>query len=141
MTMSGSMHPSPQRHRIGLVSLGVGLAGPPVIWTVQFIANYWLTSFACAATTAPRGLNGGARVAVLVINLVALVAAAAATFLSYRNWQTAQSEHPGTPEDLVATGEGRSRFVGLAGAVSGVGFLIAILFDLVSILGVPLCGG
>lgn len=140
MTMSGSMHPSPQRHRIGIVALAVGLAGPPAIWAVQFLANYWVTSFACGAHTAPRGLNGGAWIAVLVINLVAVVAAAAATFLSYRNWEASKTEHPGTQEDLVATGEGRSRFVGFAGAISGAAFILAILFDLVSILGVPQCG-
>jgi hypothetical protein len=140
MTMSGSMHPSPQRHNIGLLALAVGLVGPPAIWTVQFLANYWITSFACAANREPRGLNGGVWIAVIVINLLALAAASAATWLSYRNWQSAQSEHPGTPEDLVATGEGRSRFIGFAGIISGIAFILGILFDLVSILGVPQCG-
>ncbi len=140
-----TMHPSPHRHRIGLMPLMLGLVAPPAAWTLQFIVNYGLSSYSCFPDGSPRAtvMSNWKWVwaVVLIINLVALAIAIATTFLSYRNWHVVRDEHPGQADDLVETGEGRSRFIGLAGAISGIGFVLAILFDLIAILGVPQCSG
>jgi hypothetical protein len=138
-------HPSPQRHRIGLMPLMLGLIAPPAAWVLQLVVNYGLSSHSCFPDGTPRAsvLPGwsGVWTGVLVINLIALAIAAATTILSYRNWHTVRDEHPGEADDLVETGEGRTRFIGLAGAISGLGFIMAILLDFVAIIGVPQCGG
>lgn len=146
MTMSEStMHPSPQRHRIGLMPLMTGLVAPPAAWTLQFIVNYALSSYSCYPDGSPRAavMSNWRWVwaGVLAINLIALAIAIATTFLSYRNWHVVRDEHPGQADDLVEIGEGRSRFIGLAGAISGLGFIIGIILDLIAILGVPQCSG
>ncbi|QXX74102.1 hypothetical protein [Methylovirgula sp. HY1] len=145
MTLTESAHPSPQRRRVGLVSLAIGLTGAPAAWVTQLVVNYGLSSYACYPASVPRGhvLPGweNVRIALLIINLLALMLAVGTTFLSYRNWVATRDEHPGALDDLVAAGEGRTRFIGLAGAISGIGFALAIVFDLIAVLGVPQCSG
>jgi hypothetical protein len=146
MTMNDStMHPSPQRHRLSLAVLMTGLAAPPAAWVTQLVVNYALSSYSCYPDSLPRAsvLAGwrGVWTIVLIINLLALATAAATTALSYRNWHVVRDEHPGDADDVVEIGEGRSRFIGLAGAISGIGFTLAIVFDLLAILGVPQCSG
>jgi hypothetical protein len=140
-----TIHPSPQRHRIGLMPLMLGLVAPPAAWVIQLAVNYGLSSYSCFPDGSPRAtvLPGwtGVWTGVLIINLVTLAIATGTTFLSYRNWHAVRDEHPGEADDLVETGEGRSRFIGLAGAISGLGFIMAILLDLIAILGVPQCSG
>lgn len=140
-----TMHPSPHRDRIGLVPLMAGLIGPPAAWLLQLVVNYGLSSYSCYPASVPHVavLPGwtGVWVGVLIINIIAIAIAIATTVLSYRNWRIVRDEHPGEADDLVETGEGRSRFIGLAGAITGLGFVIALVFDLIAILAVPQCGG
>lgn len=145
MTLTDSMHPAPQRHRVGLAAQAIGLIGAPAAWITQLVVNFGLSSYACYPDSVPRShvLPGweNAWIALLVINLLALVVAAGTTFLSYRNWLVTRDERPGSVGDLAESGEGRTRFVCLSGAITGVGFTLAIIFDLIATLGVPQCSG
>ncbi|MHB8884519.1 MAG: hypothetical protein ACYC5H_05445 [Methylovirgula sp.] len=145
MTLTESAHPSPQRRRVGPLALAIGLIGAPAAWVMQLVVNYGLSSYACYPASVPRAtvLPGweGSWIILVVINLLALLGAASTTFLSYRNWHVTRDEHPGALDDLVEAGEGRTRFIGLAGALSGIGFTLAIIFDLIAVLGVPQCSG
>ena len=143
MTVSESFQREPRRVGVGFVPLAIGLMAAPACWAIQLIVNYGLTSYACypfveqRSTLAPGW--GGVWIAVIVINLVMLVIAAAATALSFFNWRILVRLHPNVRDDLVDASEGRARFVALCGAVAGIGFVIAIIFDLVAVLGSPIC--
>lgn len=138
-TMSDTgMHPSPQRARVGFVPLMLGLVSPPAAWSINLLVNYWLSSYPCSTT----GLSkSGFWIGALLINVIGILVALGTTYLSYRNWHAVRGEHPGDADDVAEIGEGRARFIGLAGAISGIGFIVALIFDLIAILGVPQCAG
>jgi hypothetical protein len=59
---------------------------------------------------------------------------------SYRSWNATRREVEGETEDMVAAGEGRTRFLALWGLLTSVGFACAIGFSLIGLFTVPLCG-
>jgi hypothetical protein len=70
---------------------------------------------------------------------VTLTLAVAATVLSFINWRSLVRLHPNLRDDLVEAGEGRARFIAQCGTLAGIGFIAAIIFDLVAIIGSPIC--
>ena len=139
-----SSHPSPHRDRVGLVPLFFGLWIAPAAWAGQLIVDYGLASYACYPRYAPQAHAvpgwGGLWWGLLAINIVAILAAAAGALVSYRDWQATREEHPGHFGHVLEAGIGRSRFLSLLGIMTSVGFLAAIVFDLIVLLVVPLCG-
>lgn len=114
-----------------------------MFWMIQLLVNCGITSYSCypsvieLAAPAPGWTH--VWTAVIVINLVMLALAIVATGLSYRNWRILSGEHPDLRDDLVEAAEGRARFVALCGALTGLGFIGGIVFDLISVLGAPIC--
>lgn len=138
-------HPSPQRARVSLAALFVGLIGGPAAWFTQLLANYALASFTCFPHDLPRSglppLWHEVWYALLVINSAGMLAALLAARLSWRNWNTTHGEKPGSSGPLMAAGEGRTRFIALVGMMAGLGFFVAVLFDTIALFVVPSCAG
>ena len=125
------------------VFLAIGLAVAPICWLTQLIVDYGLSSYACyplleqRATPAPGW--GNVWIVVIVINLLTLALAVAATVLSALNWRTFTRRQPSLSDDLAVASKGRARFIAQCGTLAGIGFIAAIIFDLVAIIGSPIC--
>jgi hypothetical protein len=70
-----------------------------------------------------------ARPACLAFNVLAALVAAAAGWTGLRTWRATRNA------------QYRTAFLAACGAMTGFGFLVAILFDTVMILGAPACRG
>ena len=81
---------------------------------------------------------GWTRWVALAINLAAALVAIAAGMTGLAIWRAVgRGDSEPAPNPL----EGRARFFGVCGSLSGFGFLAAILFGAVMILGAPACRG
>jgi hypothetical protein len=59
--------------------------------------------------------------------------------VAYRSWQATRHENDGHTGHVLETGRGRTRFLGLLGMMTSLGFVAAVLFDTVVLFTVPLC--
>ncbi|HVI29915.1 hypothetical protein [Hansschlegelia sp.] len=137
-------HPAPHAHHARIEWLAAALFTAPAAWFLQLCAVYALGSHACYPRAAPlqAALPGWEWTwgASLAINLATLVLAVAATAFSYWIWRQTRGESEGGHHHAVEAGEGRTRFLAVFGLWSGVWFALAILFDTIALMGVPLCG-
>lgn len=137
-------HPSPHRGRVTVTALLFGLGAGPAAWVVQLLLDYGLSSYACfpadqALEHAPASGWAAERPVLLAINLACLVLALAGLRVAQASWRGARLEKDGGHQVLLATGEGRSRFLALCGILTAIGFSLAILFDTAAIAAVPSC--
>jgi hypothetical protein len=143
--MTAPSHPSPHRDRVSLVALWFGMLGAGAVWVAQLVANYMIVTTRCYGGSTPvmRAFPPGAglRPLLLAVNLLALVVALLAMATAYRTWRLTREEHPGEAGHAMEVGEGRTRFMGLVGIYTSGGFVLAVLFDTVTLFVVPLCGG
>jgi hypothetical protein len=58
---------------------------------------------------------------------------AAAATLSFRSWRATRHELASANGPLIEIGEGRTSFLSLWGRLIGIGFGVAVLFDLVGL--------
>ncbi len=137
-------HPSPHRERVALAVLFVGVMAAPLAWIAQLVINYALASHNCFPGSRPvieSARSDGVWTAVLIVNLIAILLALGSMGISLQNWRASHAERPGDHAHLIDAGEGRTRFLALWGTVGGIGFLIAILFDTLTLFMVPQCVG
>lgn len=142
MTDAAPRHPAPHRHRARNATLLACLAAGPVVWLIQMSINYGISSHGCypAAEPLARLPSGAVWTVIIAITIVAIMISLAAALLSYRNWRMTRAEAGGDTPETIEAGEGRTRFLSLWGAFAGTGFAVALLFNLIGILGVPPCG-
>lgn len=142
MTDAVPHHPAPHRRRARNAALLAGLAAGPAAWLIQMSVNYGISSHGCYPADEPlRALTSGSALAViLAVTIVAIVLSFAAALLSYGNWRRTRAEAGGETPETIEAGEGRTRFLALWGTFAGAGFTVALLFNLIGILGVPPCG-
>jgi hypothetical protein len=139
--MSGVAHPAPARHEVSLWTLLFGCSVAPIFWLGQTMLAYWVSAQVCypgdhpTVTDAPGTLH----TALAAFDAVAILAALAGGIVSWRCWRMTQEEKKGGAHRALHTGEGRARFMALWGILSSIGFLSAILFNLISSIMVPLC--
>lgn len=105
----------------------------PAAWGAQLLIGYGLTAYACspgriALAQVAEGW-GWTRSAALTVNLLAALVAVAAGLLSLSSWRAAREE------------ASRTRFLTVWGVLTSFGFLLAILFNTVMLLGAPACHG
>lgn len=144
-TGGGFPHPSPHRHRTSTALQVFAFAGGPAAWSLQLVCNYAFASFVCYPRVAPlyspwhgwNGVWGG----MLGWNLLAMVVAAAALVAGYRIWRLTRDEVGDLSGEILSIGEGRSRFMGVVGMMTGLLFLGAIIFDVIGLAMVPICIG
>ena len=136
-------HPAPHRAHVGVLALAFGVAGGPLAWAVHLALNYAIASHACFPGAAPRSQppSGASGLWWLLLcnDLTAIAVAAAAALVAYRSWRSTRREFAGRGVDLIEVGEGRTSFLALWGLLTGLGFLLAVLFDAVALWVVPLC--
>lgn len=131
-------HPAPDRDRVGLGMLMVGLLGAPIIWSLQLLLIYGFASYACAGALQPaRPAAEWVQWLLPVLNVAALLLAALATAASYRNLRRTRHEHH--PRGVMDAGEGRTRFLAIWGIWMGIVFILAIAFNTISAFWVGLC--
>ena len=148
--MAASAHPAPARAQVRVSALAFGLFGAPAAWSVQTLVNLPVASHACfpnlaplaAPTTAVRGVA-------FAVSVAALVVCAAAAAVAWRAWTRTRGEHQdrsgrgarhGPEEALLETGEGRTRFLALAGVLTSLTFLLVSAVHTAAVFLVPPCG-
>jgi len=141
--MGGALHPSPHRDRVGIGALAFGLVGGPFAWSVQVLVNSALSSYSCFPKDVPLQAPtwAGLEPTLLAIELAALVVCIVAAIVAWRSWRRSSAERPGSAHHLVESGDGRTRFLAMAGLMTSVLFFVAILFAMINLATVPLCGG
>jgi hypothetical protein len=135
-------HLAPHRHQVRTALLTFALVGAPLAWFVRLLFNYGYASHACFPGDAPLQATAdrGFWPLLLGIDLFALALAFIAALIAYRSWRVARAEAQGDSGHLLEVGEGRTRFLALWGLMTSLGFAVAVAFDLVGLLVVPLCG-
>jgi hypothetical protein len=134
-------HPSPHRHRVALGRLIFGLSAGPAAWSVAWMVSVALAQEACYPGRLPLATPafGGVHVALVTLNGLAAAITTAGGVVAYANWRKTRTEHPGPGQRLLEIGEGRARFMAMAGMLTSAGFLVAILFGIPAIVFGPLC--
>ena len=148
---SGAGHPAPQRGRTSLAALWFGLAGAPAAWSVQTLVNLPVASHSCFPRLYPLWTPavGSTRGIVLGVSLAALATCVAAALVAWRSWgRTREEQQEGSGKGrehregaaLLETGEGRTRFMALAGVMTSVVFLLVSAAHAATLLFVSPCG-
>ncbi len=144
-------HPAPLRGAVAPAALWFGLAGGFVAWSIQTLINLSLASHSCFPSLYPLGapaLHGMIGIA-FVVSLVALIVCVAAAAIAWRSWSATRNEHQQSSGEgrahapghaLLETGEGRTRFMALAGVLTSVTFVLVSLVHTASLFLVSPCG-
>lgn len=137
-------HPAPGKSRVGISALWFGVFGAPLAWSLQEVASVAINSFGCVTpngVTPPAGVQAGSGTWLLLVILTVamMVLSLAALFVAWRNWHAAHTHEEGEEEELLEVGEGRTRFMSMAGILLGAVFSLLITMNLVSIFLTPQC--
>jgi hypothetical protein len=142
--MTTETHPTPHRD-VSSFMLAFAVLGAAAAWSVQLLIDYGLAAHNCFPTTTPvmsATVPGGWVYPLLAaLNIVAMMLAILSTLAARTIWNRTKDEHDGSPHHLLTAGEGRTRFLAMCGQLAGLGFLVAIIFDMVAIYMVPRCFG
>jgi hypothetical protein len=100
-----------------------------------------LAQEACHPGTIPLSTPafGDVHAALVVLNGIGCLVTIASGIVAYRSWITTREEHPGSGQMLLEIGEGRARFMAMAGMLTSAGILLSILFGVPAIVSGPLC--
>ena len=134
-------HPSPHRTKTSLARLLYGLVAAPMSWAAGQLASSALAQEACFPKTEPLASPAFAGAHLLQFALLgaALVISASGAWIAYVSWRRTQQEAEGDAHMTLTAGEGRSRFMAVAGLLSSLGFTLGTLFSAPAILFVPAC--
>ena len=128
------------RDRPSLVLLAAALFAVPCLWALRLVVNYGIDSYFCFPSEVRRNiLPTWAWPTLLGIDVATIAVAIVAILISYHYWRRARDEAVAHAA-LIETGEGPTRFLALWGLLVGFGFLVAVLFDLIGLWIVPVCG-
>ncbi|MDQ6679445.1 MAG: hypothetical protein M3Y67_00575 [Pseudomonadota bacterium] len=124
-------------------ALWFGLLGAPLAWGLQELVNVSLAGYACFPHDVPLAAPLWPNLVGIVIgvDLVALVGCVAAWLAAFYSWRRTREEKPGDAEQLLGSGDGRTRFMAMAGVMTGMLFLVATLLATLNLAGVAPCGG
>jgi hypothetical protein len=133
-------HPSPDRQAVSLARLVYGLVAAPLAWLVGQLAGATLAQAACFPGVEPRtapAFDAGAFATVVLA--ASLAVSASAVVIAFVAWRRTQREGAGGPHDLIEIGEGRARFMAIAGILTSLGFLVGGLFTWPALILAPAC--
>jgi hypothetical protein len=134
-------HPAPHRAKASVASLWVGLMLAPGAWFVQLVVDTTLLSNACAPRDTPlTGALPWLMPIVLGVDAAALLATVFAALVAWRNWRRTVAEKPGDGHQLLASGDGRTRFMAMAGLLVCGLIGIAIVYIGACHAALPECG-
>ena len=142
MSAPAAVHPAPPDRAVTPPALWFGLFGAPVAWSLQLLASYALVAHGCYPDSEPMTMPvvPGLRTLVLGTGVTALVVALLAGGSAWRSWRATQHEHESRHEALLEAGEGRRRFMALAGMLLSAVFLLGIVMNIVPLLMLRPCG-
>jgi hypothetical protein len=128
-------HPAP----VGLWALWFGVIAAPLFWFGQLLLNYLVTALACYPADTPHKapLYSWSHGVALALDAAAIVVAVAGCAVSLASWRKVGSHRPKGPP-LQVFGE-RAHFMAVWGLLFSFGFLIAILFETIADVTVPMC--
>ena len=140
MTAPAAVHPAPAVRAATPAALWFGLFGAPVAWSLQLLASYALVAHGCYPDAEPMTMPvvPCLRTLVLGTGAAALAVALLAGGSAWRSWRTTQ--HEGRQEALLEAGEGRTRFMALAGMLLSAVFVLGIVMNVVPVLLLRPCG-
>jgi hypothetical protein len=138
---AASAHPAPARREVSFWALMFGCCAAPIFWLGQLTLGYWISAQACYGADHPTPTDAPAMLytALIVFDVVAIVAALAGGIVSWMSWNATQGEKKGGAHLALHTGEGRARFMALWGIMASLWFLGAIVFGTIGSMAVPLC--
>lgn len=139
-------HPAPRHGTVPMPLLWFGLFGAALAWALQLLGNYWLFSHFCYPTVSPRATPtfGAVRVVGIIASGVLLLVAVAALLTAIGSWRRTREEahrHRDARhrEETAEVGEGRTRFMAMAGMlVSGI-FVYGLVMNALPLLFMPVC--
>lgn len=135
-------HPSPQRHRVASPAHWLALLAAPSAWIAQLLINTSMVTHGCYPHAVPlvAPVWSNLRMVSSLVTASALLICVAAGAVAWQNWQRTRSEKPGSAHELLASGDGRARFLAMVGMLSSGQFLIAVALTAVTLTTVPMCG-
>jgi hypothetical protein len=127
---------------VPLPLLWLGIFAAPLVWAVQSVVNTALTSHACYPDGVPlaRPMHGGLWTLLLVVSLATLLVQVVTGSLAWRNWRATRQEASGREHRALDTGEGRTRFMAMAGMLTSALFVLVSVGHTVTLFLVPPCG-
>ena len=137
-------HPFPHSCPASLFLLLGALAAGPAGWALQLMLGYGISSYACFPRNTPflqsppPGWNGEAGL-LLAINLACLLLVLAGLLVSALIWRRDPGKGLADAGRVQGGQAGRTRFLAACGVFSGLGFVVAVLFDTLPILATPAC--
>ncbi|MFL5615027.1 MAG: hypothetical protein ACJ796_15285 [Gemmatimonadaceae bacterium] len=139
--MEASTHPAPRRALVPVSMLWFGIFGAPAAWALQTIVDYGLVSHYCFPDDAPVGSPTftALRATAIVVSVIVLAVVLVALMTAVRSWGATRHGHDAEHHELLEVGEGRARFMGLAGVLLGVVFLFAVLMNAVPLMTNTMC--
>ena len=134
--MSDALHIAPPRDPGRFWALMFGACAAPIFWLGQLILGFGVTAEICYRGDHPSLIASGTalRTALIAFDAVAVVAAVAGGIVSLIIWQATRVE-----KEAASIAEGRAHFMASWGIGSSACFLIAILFETIASIAVPLC--
>ncbi|MEO9133206.1 MAG: hypothetical protein ABI240_18620 [Sphingomonas sp.] len=134
-------HPSPHRTKVAVPWLLAGLAVPPAAWAFEMLVGFGISSNACPLTANAIAHIGftGEKSLLIVLQLACLAAVITSGLMSRRHWRKVRGEKADNEHSHLTLGEGRTRFLALTGMLTAGAFAIAIVFNLLEPILIPLC--
>lgn len=112
-------HPAPQRANASLLALWTALALGPAAWFLQLAIETPLLSSACYPHDVPFvGALPDVRPVILWVDVVALAIVGFSAFVAWRTWRRTAGEKTGDGHRLMASGDGRTRFMAMSGLIA-----------------------
>ena len=145
-------HPAPARGEVASWALWFGLLGGPAAWSAQTLIDLAISAHGCYPQLYPlrAPVIVGVRVIALAVSVVSVIVCAVALLVAWRSWRRTRGEHQEhsgrgseheAPTAALETGEGRTRFMALAGLLTSITFVLVTVMHLVTIVIVPPCAG
>ena len=137
----GVEHPAPHRSRVSSWSTAIALALAPAAWGVQLLLDVSMSGHACFPKDVPLvapawdGLYGS----LLAVNAGAILLCVIAGRVAWINWQRTREERAGSADRLLASGDGRTRFLALIGLLTSALFGLAVIFESINVVVVSMC--
>lgn len=134
-------HPAPRRARIDSWEAVIGIVAAPLLWAAQLTAGSAYGGAACFPDNGGRLVDGAIALAPpVIVSAVALLGALAAAVMAWRLICRTRGEKGEGSEGVLDTGHGRTHFMARWAVILSLGFALAILVNLVAMLGTPPCG-
>jgi hypothetical protein len=132
--------PAPPNRAVRLSALWFGLFGAPAAWAAQLIASYALLGHFCYPRDTPLASPtfGAVRAVAVAVSALFLIVGVGALVVALRSWARTR-ERRAEHREVAKTGEGRTRFMAMAGIiVSGI-FVYGLLMAGIPLVAMPVC--